>query len=144
MSTTRRRPARGTKSRRVIPPMPKSARAPPTASLVSDSDQLLQVLGVGGDHAVYVLDAEGKIATWNPGAERLTGYRSDEVLGRDAALFLPPEAAQSGKAQSDLAIARASGRLEEEGWQVRRGGERYWRTWSSPPSSTTRAGCGVT
>jgi len=93
---------------------------------VSDSDQLLQLLGVGGDHAVYVLDSEGKIATWNPGAERLTGYRSDEVLGRDAALFLPPEAAQSGKAQSDLAIARASGRLEEEGWQVRRGGERYW------------------
>jgi PAS domain S-box-containing protein len=125
MSTTRRR-ARGTKSRRVNPPMPRSARAPPAASLVSDSDQLLQLLGVGGDHAVYVLDAEGKIATWNPGAERLTGYRSDEVLGRDAALFLPPEAAKSGKAQSDLAIARASGRLEEEGWQVRKGGERYW------------------
>ncbi|HEY8209015.1 MAG TPA: PAS domain S-box protein [Myxococcaceae bacterium] len=93
---------------------------------MSDSDQLLQLLGVGGDHAVYVLDGDGKIATWNPGAERLTGYRSDEVLGRDAAIFLPPEAAQSGKAQSDLAIARASGRLEEEGWQVRKGGGRYW------------------
>ncbi len=107
-------------------PLPRSARAPPAASLVSDSDQLLRLLGVGGDHAVYVLDAEGKIATWNPGAERLTGYRSDEVLGRSASIFLPPEAAQAGKAQSDLAIARASGRLEEEGWQVRKGGARYW------------------
>ena len=107
-------------------PLPRTARAPPAASLVSDSDQLLRLLGVGGDHAVYVLDSEGKIATWNPGAERLTGYLSDEVLGRSASIFLPPEAAHAGKAQSDLAIARASGRLEEEGWQVRKGGGRYW------------------
>ncbi|HVE84161.1 MAG TPA: PAS domain S-box protein, partial [Myxococcales bacterium] len=86
----------------------------------------MRLLGVAGDTATYVLDASGRITTWNPGAERLTGFSSREVLGKNGSIFLPPEAAHAGKSESDLAIARASGRLEEEGWQVRKDESRYW------------------
>lgn len=99
---------------------------PSHVSIAEDSDRLLRLLGVAADHAIFLMDAKGRITSWNPRAERLTGYTSEEVLGHAWSMFLPPEAIRSGKPESDLAIARAASRLEEEGWQVRKDGARYW------------------
>ena len=78
------------------------------------------------DYAILMLDPQGSITTWNGGAERINGYRADEVLGRHFSLFYQPEDIAAGRPRRELEIATAVGRYEEEGWRVRRGGERYW------------------
>jgi PAS domain S-box-containing protein len=78
------------------------------------------------DYAIYMLDEEGHVTTWNPGAERMTGYSESEVLGTDFARFFPEEDVHSGKPGRELARARQSGRYEDEGWRVRKDGTRFW------------------
>jgi PAS domain S-box-containing protein len=78
------------------------------------------------DYAVFMLDTDGKIATWNPGAERIKGYRADEILGRSFTLFYPEEDVRSGKCEAELATAASVGRFEEEGWRIRKDGTRFW------------------
>jgi PAS domain S-box-containing protein len=79
-----------------------------------------------GDYAIYMLDLDGKVATWNLGAERMKGYRAAEVLGKSFSLFFPDEAVKAGKPGRELATARAHGRYEEEGWRIRKDGTRFW------------------
>jgi PAS domain S-box-containing protein len=76
------------------------------------------------DHAIFMLDAEGRVASWNPGAERIYGHRDEEILGRPLAALYPAEAADRGQAL--LGQARSRGRAEDEGWQLRRDGSRFW------------------
>jgi PAS domain S-box-containing protein len=78
------------------------------------------------DHAVFMLDADGVIATWNAGAERINGYTADEILGHRIDAFYIPQDVAAGHAQQVLARARADGRYEEEGWRVRKDGSRFW------------------
>ncbi len=78
------------------------------------------------DYAIFMLDAQGRVASWNPGAERITGYRADDVVGRDSSVFYRPEDVESGKPQRVLEIAEAEGRYDVSGWQVRRDGSRFW------------------
>jgi PAS domain S-box-containing protein len=78
------------------------------------------------DYAFVMLDPEGRIATWNRGAERIVLYRADEVIGKHFSIFYPPESIENGLPQRELAMARANGRNEDEGWRLRRGGARYW------------------
>jgi PAS domain S-box-containing protein len=84
--------------------------------------QFQALLDQVGDHALFRLDAQGKVASWNPGAERLFGFRAKEALGRPLADFYPPEAAARDQPARDLARARAQGRFLEEGLRVRKGG----------------------
>ena len=78
------------------------------------------------DYAIFLLDAKGKIATWNQGAARLKGYTADEILGKHFSIFYPPEDIARDHPTHELSIAIRDGRYEEEGWRVRKDGSRFW------------------
>jgi PAS domain S-box-containing protein len=78
------------------------------------------------DYAIFMLDATGRVVSWNPGAERIKGYRANEIIGRDFSVFYTTEDIESGKPRRVLEIAAAEGRYEESAWQVRRDGSRFW------------------
>lgn len=77
------------------------------------------------DVGIYVLDAEGRVASWNPGAERIEGWRADEILGRPFSLFFPPEDVAAGKPERVLGAVRESGRYQEEGLRLRKDGTTF-------------------
>jgi PAS domain S-box-containing protein len=78
------------------------------------------------EYAILMLDPDGKIVSWNGGAERIKGYSADEALGRHFSVFYTPEAIEEGHPEMELRMARAEGRFEEEGWRVRKDGTRFW------------------
>ena len=78
------------------------------------------------DYAIFMLDAEGVVSSWNPGAERLKGYSAKEILGKRNREFYTPEDQAAGKPEALLARAAADGRVESEGWRVRKDGTRFW------------------
>ena len=78
------------------------------------------------DYAIFMLDPDGYVMTWNSGAERLKGYRADEIIGKHFSAFYPPERAAEGFPAQELAIASAEGRFEEENWRVRKDGSMFW------------------
>jgi PAS domain S-box-containing protein len=78
------------------------------------------------DYAIFMLDPEGRVVTWNEGAERLKGYKPEEIVGQQFSLFYPAEDVASGKPQHELEAAIAAGQSEEEGWRVRKDGSRFW------------------
>jgi PAS domain S-box-containing protein len=78
------------------------------------------------DYAIFMLDAGGRVTSWNPGAERMKGYRAEEIVGSHFSRFYPREDVKAGKPAHELQIAIADGRYEEEGWRVRKDGTRFW------------------
>lgn len=78
------------------------------------------------DYAIYLLDLTGHVASWNAGAERMTGYQSAEILGRHFACFFTPEDIALDKPDFELRTTRMTGRYEAEGWRVRKDGSRFW------------------
>ena len=78
------------------------------------------------DYAIFMLDPEGRIVSWNEGAERIKGYAAHEIIGRSLTTFYPQKAVESGFPQHELEIARREGRFEDEGWRVRKDGSRFW------------------
>ncbi|MGO7905061.1 PAS domain S-box protein [Rhizobium leguminosarum] len=78
------------------------------------------------DYAIYMLDPEGNVSSWNFGAERIKGYRPQEIIGRHFSTFYTPEDREAGVPETALGIARAEGRFEREGWRVRKDGTRFW------------------
>ena len=78
------------------------------------------------DYAIFMLDPEGKVSTWNAGAERIKGYRADEIIGQHFSRFYTPEDLLSGKPDMELKSAALQGRFEDEGWRVRKDGSRFW------------------
>jgi len=78
------------------------------------------------DHAIYMLDPEGRVANWNAGAERIKGYGEHEIVGRSFFEFYTPEDRQAGKPVRALETAVRVGRFEEEGWRLRKDGSRFW------------------
>jgi len=91
------------------------------------SDQQLRSLVEGvRDYAIYLLDREGYITTWNPGAERIKHYTSDEIIGKHFSRFFTQEDAERGRPAELLRLATERGRIEEEGWRVRKDGSRFW------------------
>ncbi|MEV0201660.1 PAS domain S-box protein [Nonomuraea sp. NPDC050691] len=78
------------------------------------------------DYAIFMLDPQGHIASWNAGAERIKGYRAEEIIGRHFSVFYSPEDVAAGKPARELEVAAAEGRLEDEGWRVRADGTRFW------------------
>ncbi|MCY1041171.1 ATP-binding protein [Corallococcus sp. bb12-1] len=78
------------------------------------------------DYALVLLDAKGRVASWNPGAERIKGWSEAEILGRPASSFYTSEDAAAGQAERDLSRALKEGRLRMEGWRQRKDGSRFW------------------
>lgn len=78
------------------------------------------------DYAIFMLDPEGRVTSWNRGAERIKGYVADEILGCHFSRFYPPDAIASRHPEHELEIAAREGRYEEEGWRLRKDGERFW------------------
>lgn len=78
------------------------------------------------DYAIFVLDPKGRIVTWNAGAQRLKGYTREEVIGRHFSIFYPAVDRENKKAQHELEIAVTEGRVEDEGWRLRKDGTRFW------------------
>jgi PAS domain S-box-containing protein len=76
------------------------------------------------DYAVFMIDPDGRVVTWNAGAERLKGYRADEILGQHFATFYPVE--DQAKAGRMLQAAASAGRVSDEGWRVKKDGSRFW------------------
>jgi two-component system sensor kinase FixL len=75
--------------------------------------------------AIYMLDEKGRVAIWNKGAERIKGWKEEEILGRSSATFYPPEDVANGKPEADLAYARDHGRFQEKSWRLRKDGSEF-------------------
>jgi hypothetical protein len=78
------------------------------------------------DYAIFMLDADGRVASWNEGAHRIKGYREDEIIGRHFSIFYPPEDQAAGKPGSILEQATLHGSHEDESWRIRKDGSRFW------------------
>ena len=78
------------------------------------------------DYAIVMLDPEGRVVSWNAGAERIKGYSAEEIVGQHFSRFYPQEDIQSGKPQRDLDVVAAKGQFEDEGWRVRQDGSTFW------------------
>jgi len=91
----------------------------------SEENLRLLVSGVK-DYAILMLDSQGRITTWNEGAQRIKGYRAEEIIGQHLSKFYVREAVEKGQPAQDLRIAAELGRYEEEGWRVRKDGSKFW------------------
>jgi PAS domain S-box-containing protein len=78
------------------------------------------------DYAIIFLEVDGRVASWNKGAERIKGYRAEEIVGQHFSRFYTPDDIANGKPDRELQIATSEGRLEDEDWRVRKGGSRFW------------------
>lgn len=78
------------------------------------------------DYAIVMLDTSGRVVSWNSGAQRIKGYRAEEILGQHFSLFYPSEEIDRGAPQRDLDEVTAHGRFEDEGWRVRKDGSTFW------------------
>jgi PAS domain S-box-containing protein len=78
------------------------------------------------DYALFMLDTLGHVVTWNPGAERLKGYRAGEIIGRHFSVFYPDDGRRDERCHGELVQAAREGRFEEEGWRVRADGSQFW------------------
>ena len=78
------------------------------------------------DYAVFMLDAEGRVTTWNPGAERIKGYKAKEIVGQHFSRFYTPEDLEADVPAEALRQAREEGRFTAEGWRIRKDGSRFW------------------
>jgi PAS domain S-box-containing protein len=97
-----------------------------TQAIIGYSEEQFRLLVNGvKDHAIFMLDPEGRVATWNQGAERIKGYSAAEIAGRHFSCFYPPEDVQNGKPERELQTAIAEGHYEEEGWRIRKDGSRF-------------------
>jgi PAS domain S-box-containing protein len=78
------------------------------------------------DYAIFALDAEGNVLSWNAGARRLKGYEPEEIIGRHFSSFYPEVDKQAGKPEWELETAAREGSVEDEGWRIRKDGTRFW------------------
>ena len=99
----------------------------PVAESVENADTPFRMLvSQIKDYAIFMLDPSGNIVSWNEGARRIKGYSAEDIIGRSMSTFYTPDDAASGHPAELLRIARADGRVEEEGWRVRKDGSRFW------------------
>jgi PAS domain S-box-containing protein len=94
--------------------------------LFGDTSSLRLLINAVIDYAIYMIDLDGRILTWNAGAIRLKGYSAEEIIGQSFRRFYTPEDLQAELPQKALRTARENGRFEAEGWRVRKDGTRFW------------------
>ena len=78
------------------------------------------------DYAIFLMSPEGEVRSWNRGASRVMGYEENEIVGRHFSTFYGPEDLAAEKPKRELEVAAAEGRIEDEGWRVRKDGTRFW------------------
>lgn len=96
------------------------------SGLRESEERLRLVIESVKDYAIFMLDTDGYVASWNSGAQRIFGYQSYEIVGQHSECFYTPEGVKDGKPKEKLATAIAKGRYEDEGWRVRQDGSRFW------------------
>jgi PAS domain S-box-containing protein len=111
-SPTKRSPARGRKGIE--------------DSLLKSEERFRILVQEVKDYAIVMLDPGGHVVSWNAGAERIKGYRAEEILGQHFSTFYPREDVERGKTEMELRVAASEGRFEDEGWRVRKDGSRFW------------------
>jgi PAS domain S-box-containing protein len=95
--------------------------------ILHESEEHFRLLVAGvKDYAIFMLDTDGYIVSWNAGAELIKGYRAEEIIGKHFSCFYSAEDVERGKPQHGLDIAVREGRYEDEGWRVRKDGSRFW------------------
>jgi PAS domain S-box-containing protein len=107
----------------------------PSDSLPTRYELLVESIS---DYAIYMLDTEGRVSSWNAGAQRFKGYQAQEVLGQHFSRFYTPEDQTAGLPARALATAVSEGRYESEGWRVRKDGTRFWASVVIDPIYTPR------
>jgi PAS domain S-box-containing protein len=122
---TRHGPAR---YRRFVAPMRDEGTLNSQAKTGSLSDEARYRILVEAikDYAVFMLDPDGTVASWNAGAQRFKGYAAPEIIGRHFSVFYTPEDREAGLPQLALETAATAGHFEAEGWRVRKDGSRFW------------------
>lgn len=90
------------------------------------TEQFRRIVEAVKDYAIFLLDPQGRVSSWNTGAQLLKGYDAEEILGQPHATFYSEDDVQEGKPFRLLALARQDGRVEDEGWRIRKGGGRFW------------------
>jgi PAS domain S-box-containing protein len=101
-------------------------RVEDVTSLVTRDERTQLLIDSITDYAVFMLDPDGRIVSWNPGAERIKQYRAHEIIGRHFSVFYPEAAVRAGKCEHELRVAAETGRFEDEGWRVRKDGSEFW------------------
>lgn len=90
------------------------------------ADHYHLLVGSITDYAIFILDPQGRVSSWNPGAERIKGYTASEIIGQHFSRFYPQEDVAQGKPARYLEYAVSQGRFEVEGWRLRKDGTAYW------------------
>jgi PAS domain S-box-containing protein len=103
-----------------------SERRETAETLRRSEEQFRLLVQAVTDYAIYMLDTEGRVASWNPGAQRIKGYTPDEIIGAHFSRFYTPEDRARGEPARALETARRNGSFEKEGWRVRKDGSRFW------------------
>jgi PAS domain S-box-containing protein len=94
---------------------------------VRQSDEIFRLLVESvQDYAIFLLDTQGNVNSWNTGAERLKGYKAEEIIGQHFSRFYPQEARESHWPERELEIAAKEGRFTDEGWRIRNDGSTFW------------------
>ncbi len=102
------------------------ARNKAGVALHASEDQLHMLIQGVTDYAIFMLDIEGYVQTWNTGAQRIKGYSAEEIVGQHMSRFYAQDEVRDGKPQRELQVAAGVGKYEEEGWRVRKDGRRFW------------------
>jgi PAS domain S-box-containing protein len=95
-------------------------------ALLETEQQLRSLVEVVQDYAIFMLDADARVKSWNAGAQRIKGYSASEIIGRHFSCFYSEEDLKDGKPQRLLEIAVRDGRVEDEGWRIRKDGTKFW------------------
>jgi PAS domain S-box-containing protein len=95
--------------------------------LLADSERRFRLMVESVvDYAIFMLDAQGRVASWNAGAQRIKGYAANEIIGEHFSRFYPPEEIERGKPDWARQVASREGRFEQEGWRLRKDGSSFW------------------
>jgi PAS domain S-box-containing protein len=97
-----------------------------TVAEVEQADSYRLLVESIQDYAIFLLDTNGTVISWNAGAQKLKGYKANEIIGKHFSVFFPPQAIKDGKPMRELDAAREQGRTEEEGWRLKKDGSRFW------------------
>jgi PAS domain S-box-containing protein len=109
-----------------VPGLAQSAHNPPLVDALMHDESVHQLLDSRGDYAIFMLDADGNVASWNKGAQTIKGYSRDEIVGQHFSVFYSAEDRARGKPERDLSTAVREGRFEEEARRVRKDGSEFW------------------
>ncbi|HEV8578426.1 MAG TPA: ATP-binding protein [Thermoanaerobaculia bacterium] len=103
------------------------SQGPPADRALRDSEERFRMLVESvKDYAIFMLDPDGYVVSWNAGAENIKGYKAEEIIGRHFSTFYPPESIERRWPEYELRVAAAEGRFEDEGWRVRKDGTLFW------------------